>query len=232
MIAPEDLDLSLSRVCARLPGVRYASAATDGRAAARDALLGAELISTASMGERRLAEFIGGRVAARSALAGLGAGNCEIPVGPAREPTWPDGYVGSITHADGAAAAVAGRRAEIRSVGIDLEAPDGVEVDLWESIATARELELLHGLPMDEAMTLATVLFSAKEAAYKCQFPLTGRVLEFRDACVSIAPTTGRFSVGVTVPSPDARTLRFEGRYVVTTSHVLTLAWAPAESVR
>src|ERR1700679_1440183 len=46
----------------------------------------------------RQAEFFFGRLAARSVLAALNAPPGEVSVGASREPVWPPGIVGSISH--------------------------------------------------------------------------------------------------------------------------------------
>ena len=58
--------------------------------------------------ENRQWEFTAGRLCAVQAIRGLGGSETEIPVGERGEPIWPKGFVGSITHTQGyAAAAVA-----------------------------------------------------------------------------------------------------------------------------
>ena len=70
------------------------------------ALTPVELGFTATFAPVRLAEFRHGRACARLALGRIGAGAHDIPVGASREPIWPTGVVGSISHAGTAAAAV------------------------------------------------------------------------------------------------------------------------------
>lgn len=73
---------------------------------------------------KRQAEFLFGRLAARLALgAALGPvqAQAEIAIGTAREPCWPAGSLGSISHGDGCAAAVALAAGQHQGIGIDLE---------------------------------------------------------------------------------------------------------------
>jgi 4'-phosphopantetheinyl transferase EntD len=76
----------------------------------------------------RQREFIAGRACARRALTRLGRPPMVIPVGPHREPMWPPGVVGSITHcADYCAVA---EQTRFAALGVDAEIdeplPDGV----------------------------------------------------------------------------------------------------------
>src|SRR5688572_25742384 len=71
--------------------------------------------------EARRREFITTRRCAREALAKLGHAPVVIRSGPKREPLWPAGLVGSITHTTGFRAAAIAPRSVIGSVGIDAE---------------------------------------------------------------------------------------------------------------
>ena len=101
------------------------------------------------------------------------------------EPCWPDGVVGSLTHCEGYRGAVVGRRAAVRSVGIDAEPhgslPDGV-LDAISLPAERAEIGLIGTLP---ALHWDRILFCAKEATYKAWFPLTQRWLGFEDAHIT-----------------------------------------------
>ena len=73
---------------------------------------------------KRRNEFVTVRYCARQALGDLGLPPVPILKGDKGEPCWPDGVVGSLTHCEGFRGAVVGRRAEVRSVGIDAEPHD------------------------------------------------------------------------------------------------------------
>lgn len=47
---------------------------------------------------KRLGEFLAGRLAAREALRPFGLAGCSVAIGAAREPLWPEGVEGSISH--------------------------------------------------------------------------------------------------------------------------------------
>lgn len=121
----------------------------------------------------RRAEFAAGRLAARRAMAALGLPPASIPMGLDREPLWPAGLEGSIAHASGIAVAVV--RAG-RPLGIDIEEDAPLEPDLWPVICTPDELA--H-LPLEDRGRFVRQIFSAKEAAYKAQFPLTRSLIGF-----------------------------------------------------
>jgi 4'-phosphopantetheinyl transferase EntD len=132
----------------------------------------------AAIGRRRR-EFTAGRVAARQALAALGMPAAAIPRGPDRAPVWPGGVVGSISHAGSRCIAVAARSGGVRALGVDIERDDPLPPELRPIVCTAEELAWLEERPEAARGPLAKLIFSAKECAYKCQYPLTGTLFGF-----------------------------------------------------
>jgi 4'-phosphopantetheinyl transferase EntD len=137
--------------------------------------------------EKRRREFLAGRACAHEALDTLGAPSVALLPGSDRAPIWPQGFIGSITHTDRhCAAAVAKTGREIRSVGIDLEPAEPLSADLWETVCRREERAWLEMTAADERGLLARAIFSAKECAFKAQFPLTQTLLEFEEIAVTI----------------------------------------------
>lgn len=147
----------------------------------------------AGIGVKRQLEFAAGRACARAACAALGIDGAPIPVGAGREPVWPAGLVGSITHSGGVAAAVVARQTDTVAIGIDIERADAVGPDIWREIFTERETAWQHDQPEARRSRLATVVFCAKEAFYKFQYPVTRAWLEFRDVDASVNGVEGTF---------------------------------------
>lgn len=137
---------------------------------------------------KRVGEFAAGRACARRALEQLGVPDFVLRVGPHREPLWPVGMAGSITHTAGFCAAVASHTRFVAALGLDAERREAVHRRLWRQIATSEELAWLESLESDQAQQMATLIFSAKEAFYKCQFALTREWLNFSDVSVSVGP--------------------------------------------
>nr|QEO74730.1 4'-phosphopantetheinyl transferase [uncultured bacterium] len=79
-----------------------------------------ELALVADAVERRRREFVTGRWLARAGLRQFGLPDRPILMGRLRNPLWPDGVLGTLSH-DGELCAVALRRAgAVRGIGIDL----------------------------------------------------------------------------------------------------------------
>lgn len=139
-------------------------------------------------GEKRRRDFLCGRTLARLALACHGEGARPLLRNADRSPIWPPSITGSITHTNGYCAAVVAPRTELRSIGIDAEEIGAVTRDLWKLVFTPSEREILARLDPAERDAAATLVFSAKEAYFKCQHPITGVWLDFGQVEVSWAP--------------------------------------------
>ena len=109
-----------------------------------------------------------------------------LTVGPQREPLWPEGFVGSITHTTGLCAAVVGERKHFMGLGVDIEIAGRVNPELWPSICVAEERAWLGSLAEHERAVAATLVFAAKEAFYKAQFPLVRERLLFHDVRITV----------------------------------------------
>jgi 4'-phosphopantetheinyl transferase EntD len=143
--------------------------------------------------EKRKAEFRLGRSAAHLALKQLGISS-PPPVlqGPRREPLWPEGVVGSITHCESFACASVARRPAASAIGIDLEnaaaVPPGGLLD-WLCHDSELDWVSCDGRRTDRL----AMIFSAKEAVFKAFYPLCGRFFDFKDVKLAWMPLQKKF---------------------------------------
>jgi 4'-phosphopantetheinyl transferase EntD len=146
---------------------------------------------------KRVQEFAAGRACARRALHELGFDDVVLLPAEDRQPLWPAAIVGSITHTQGYCAAVAAPRTLLAGIGIDSEQAHKVSRDLWPTICRPEEASWCRSLPEPQQTSAAALLFAAKEAFYKCQYPLTREWLDFHDLVVEPREwgTRGEFSV-------------------------------------
>jgi 4'-phosphopantetheinyl transferase EntD len=182
-----------------------------------DSLLPAEAQYLGRAVASRREEFAAGRACARRALLEFGIYDFPLQVADDRRPLWPDALTGSITHTRGFCAAVVAQRHTLRAVGIDTERHESVKPELWPRIC-GPETDWLQALPETQRRAAATLIFSAKEAFYKCQFALTGQYLGFNDARVEIldwGADLGGFKVHACKPIALAQhvPLPLAGRY-------------------
>jgi 4'-phosphopantetheinyl transferase EntD len=173
----------------------------------------------------RALEFATGRSCARAALARLGCSPVAIPVGAQREPVWPPGFVGSITHCRGHCAAAVVRvdstgPGAIASLGLDVEPAGPLPDDVANMVCGAGERAWIerHGpdlLPWDR------LVFSAKESVFKCLFPLVQRFLDFHEVEIVFAGE-GDFQMRALALAEAERHVR--GRYAIRAGFILTTA--------
>jgi 4'-phosphopantetheinyl transferase EntD len=177
--------------------------------------------------EKRRREFTAGRACARRALEQLGWPGFALLSGPRREPLWPPGVVGTITHCAGYCAAAVARVDDVRSLGVDAELraplPQGVE----EMVCTAAERRQAAGLPGDHWPTL---VFSAKESVYKAWYPVALRWLDYQDAELTFDPVNGCFKARILKPvEPGVFPWNpLPGRFAVSAERVFTAIAVPA----
>lgn len=132
----------------------------------------------AKSGKKRQTEHLAGRIAAVHALRAFG--EKAVPgIGERRQPLWPSGLYGSISHCGNTAVATV----STKPVGIDIEdvfTPQWGET-LAPEITTNDELAVLRTgpLPFPLALTLA---FSAKESLYKALAERHPTLVHFHDA--------------------------------------------------
>jgi len=177
-----------------------------------------ELRAMARATSARRYEFALGRRCAREALGILGGPRVAIPVGRFRDPVWPLGYVGSITHCQGFCAAAAARvlpgdgSCTIRGLGLDSQLAASLPEQLAEVVCSAEECTWLASRQGD-GVPWNRLFFCAKESAYKCLFPATHSLLEFREVGVRFNPKLGSFDV--TLPSLRDLPARLLGRFAI-----------------
>jgi len=195
--------------------------------ASRADLRPVEAMHVARAGQYRRIEFAVGRACARSALSAIGAGATAIGVGPHREPLWPTGVVGSITHCAGYCGAAVAFADDIAAVGIDAERNVALPADVARLAVLPRETVGLQWAWRDH---WDTVLFSARESVFKAWFPATRRWLGFHDVEIHLDHRAGTFTASPRSSDVDAQFLvRLEGRFACTRSHVFTCAWLPRD---
>jgi 4'-phosphopantetheinyl transferase EntD len=185
-----------------------------------DLLLPTEALHLTRAVPVRWQQFAAGRLCARRALAEFGITDFPIRSTEDRQPIWPTTFVGSITHTDGFAAAAVAERGRIRALGLDSEVIGDVNMEIWPRICTLSEIAWLESRPGAERGAAAALIFSAKEAFYKCQYPCVGEALGFHDVWIEAAQwgsAEGEFRVHGLRPLAIARYARVPlmGRYLL-----------------
>lgn len=181
---------------------------------------GEEAAIAAAVPARRR-EFAAARACARAALAQVGRKPVAIGTGPNREPLWPPGVVGSITHCAGYRAGAVATDAVAVGIGIDAEPHAPLPPDVHGLVTLPAERAGLARLAAaDPSVHWDRLLFSAKESIYKVWFPLTHRWLGFEEAEVRVDLAAGTFTADLLADDPPMAALT--GRWTVVRGIVLT----------
>lgn len=181
----------------------------------------------ANAGKLRRREFVTARRCAREALGRLGYPPTPIRPGPGRDPQWPAGVTGAITHCRGFRAAAVAVRTVVAGVGIDAEPHEPLPQEVLEAVTADGEAEMLASLARaNPTVHWDRLLFSAKESVYKAWYPLTRRWLEFEDARLYLDPTARTFSADLLVDGTrvdgGSPLVRMTGRFIIAGGLVAT----------
>jgi 4'-phosphopantetheinyl transferase EntD len=163
-----------------------------------------EVAAVAKAVDKRRREYSTVRHCARIAMAELGYAPAAVPTGPDREPVWPSGLVGSLTHCDGYRAAALALDSRLMAVGIDAEPHAPLPNGVLKTITRADELVRLDALAAEFPDThWDRLVFSAKESVYKAWFPLARCWLGFEDASLVVEPASQTFTATLYKTGPD-----------------------------
>jgi 4'-phosphopantetheinyl transferase EntD len=173
---------------------------------------------------KRRQEFVAGRICARQALDRMGVSTGPLRKLPDGSIAWPEGIAGSVSHSEIWSGAAVVRLSNAAGIGFDIENTARVGQNLWRRILTPEERGWLGRRPPAENQQWASLIFSAKEALYKCIGALvTGRI-GFMDAIIVPNPPADSFAVLLKGPAAAQlpRNLRLEGRFFFSSGEVFT----------
>ena len=139
----------------------------------------------------RKEHYRSGRICAGEVLSKLGARGQPVLRDPqTREPLWPEGISGAITHSGNWAAAAAGKTSDVSGIGIDLEDLERqVDSRISRHVCIPEEQKWLQECEEDCLEQNLKIIFSAKESIFKAFFPYTRTYLHFHDARILMEQT-------------------------------------------
>lgn len=129
---------------------------------------------------KRKAEFLAGRYCALRALERAGYPGSHIGIGSHRQPIWPEGICGTISHARRLAVAAVAHDTDVYGVGVDVEealTADAI-VQIQSFVLNADERSLLLSVPL-RCEQLVALIYSIKESFFKAAFPLVQHYFDF-----------------------------------------------------
>ena len=139
----------------------------------------------------RKEHYRSGRICAGEVLSKLGTRGQPVLRDPqTREPLWPEGISGAITHSGNWAAAAAGKTSDVSGIGIDLEDLERqVDSRISRHVCIPEEQKWLQECREDCLEQNLKIIFSAKESIFKAFFPYTRTYLHFHDARILMEQT-------------------------------------------
>ena len=131
-------------------------------------------------------EFLAGRACVAEAMRRVGHPGSVLPRRANGAPVWPAGMTGSITHTIGFVSAAVAPTDTAEAIGIDSEEILSAERAgrVATIFASAQEIDTVRAAGLDEQAAI-TLIFSAKEAVFKCLHAAVRRVFDFHDVRVA-----------------------------------------------
>ncbi len=176
---------------------------------------------------KRKSEFLAGRFCASTAIKHLLGIHCSVGIGENRQPIFPDGIIGTISHTDEVAMCAVASSNIYSNLGIDIEHwfTHKVANDVKSIVVNREEQSLLLDTDYD-FLKLITIAFSVKESLFKAIYKEVGRYFGFEAArIVDIDPKRQKVVLMLTETlSPTMTAERyFECCFRTSEQHVFTM---------
>ncbi len=175
---------------------------------------------------KRQTEFSAGRQSAESLLKRFGNWH-QVGVNADRSPAWPTGFIGSISHSQSWTLTSVAQDGDLKSIGIDTESvvDSMTREEIQQDIATSEEWKTCEKTNLNQNQ-IFSVVFSAKEAFYKCWYPQTKAYFGFEHAIVDAAsPTSIHICMTESNPNFGMVPNPLEVFFHATDEDVFTMTW-------
>ena len=173
----------------------------------------------------RKEHYRSGRICAGEVLSKLGTLGQPVLRDPqTREPLWPEGISGAITHSGKWAAAAAGKTSDVSGIGIDLENLERqVDSRISRHVCIPEEQKWLQECGEDFLEKNLKIIFSAKESIFKAFFPYTRTYLHFHDARILMEQTFFQNSEpdSLSEKEKNSKPAKFEFEYLMLNEKVI-----------
>ncbi|WP_227698208.1 4'-phosphopantetheinyl transferase family protein [Pseudomonas chlororaphis] len=177
-----------------------------------------------SVRTRRI-EYLAGRYCARQALDALGAATWRVGRKADGAPDWPDGVVGSLSHTQERVIACVAWQSEWQGLGVDVETivDERMLLSIEHLVFTPMDRLLMQRSRLN-AVEIATLIFSAKEAFYKFIHPQTHASLDFKDVSIQAVDREGfTLELHKSLREGWKKGSWVQGKYLIESNHVMTL---------
>lgn len=143
-----------------------------------------------SAGDSRKREFQAGRDCARAALEQTGFPGGPVLADQDGVPVWPEGASAALSHSRGYCAAIAARSSGYRMLGLDLEKTNRLTRSAVDRVVHPSEQSFVQS-----HQKKASLIFCAKEAFFKAQFPIWQTHANFYDLELAVDEDAGEMTI-------------------------------------
>ena len=176
---------------------------------------------------KRKSEFLAGRYCAKKALAEYNINDYTIYALKNRAPSWPKGYIGSISHTSDSAYSIVTKDTEYSGIGIDAEYILSKQqiIDIRKIITTDSEFNFINESLLNINITFTLILiFSAKESLFKALNPIVDIFFDFLAVkIINLSEKKFRLSLEIDLSSTYKKGHTFEGHYLLNKEQVITI---------
>lgn len=182
---------------------------------------------------KRRCEYLAGRVLFQQLLSRYQLPAYQLLNTLSGAPSWPAGYIGSISHADGNAICCMMPDKIYQAIGIDIETVLSADscTEIASHIVQPQEQHLLLQTTAVNYAEALSIAFSAKESLYKALYPKVQRFFGFEDAeLTNILTDKQQFTLRLNIDlSPQLTAGRvFDGHYQFVGQQVISLIALPS----
>ncbi len=182
----------------------------------------AEQVQLGDVCGKRLAEFAAGRDQARRLIATITGTAEPLLVGDYRQPLWPKGVIGSISHSDDYCAVAVASTDLITDLGIDVETREALNPEVEDIVLTEAEMAATESL---EAW-VRKLIFSIKESNYKCCYHMVKAFIDFKqcEVVLDMSQQSHRSTIVCNNNLGKELNIHVEGKWMVESGHIFTSA--------
>jgi len=142
-----------------------------------------------------------------------------------REPIWPDGFIGSISHSKKFVLTAVALKSNVLCLGIDIEQLGRINNGILSKVIIDQDTKFVNGL---DELQLGTLIFSAKESFYKAIYPLYGHFFGFDYAYVGkVDLINSYFEISLVKDLNENSTANklknIQGKFAFFENHLITL---------
>ena len=180
--------------------------------------------------EKRYSEFAAGRSQARQLIASVTGVAESLPIGGYRQPVWPCEVIGSISHSDEYCAVAVAPRSVVECIGLDVEPFEELDADVAEVVLTdaehastgAIDTQLLRSGREPLGGRAHKLIFSIKEAIYKCCYPKVQAFIDFKQCNVTLDVDRQSYQAVIDCRDAEGSPVHMEisGKWLIEFDHI------------